>query len=98
MCSLPGDQRCIRRRTMQMALVRRARSEEEQAAMRERAELHARWAQQDAAARAAACARREALTKLTEDVEEFNRHVPVSGEGFRVFSAQDMEISIERKL
>ena len=73
---------------MQMALVRRARSEEEQAALRERAELHARWAQQDAAARAAVCARREALTKLREDVEEFNRRAQLGVEGLR-FLAQD---------
>ena len=61
------------RTAWQMVLVRRARTEEEQAALRERGELHARWAQQDAAARAAACARRTALVKLREDVEDFNR-------------------------
>lgn len=69
-----------------MALVRRVRSEEEQAALRERAELHARWAQQDAAARAAACARREALTKLSEDVEEFNRRAQRGVKGLRILS------------
>jgi len=56
-----------------VALVRAARAEEAAAAERERAALHAEWDQQAAAARATEAARRAALLRLREDVEDFNR-------------------------
>jgi len=53
--------------------VRAARAEEAAAAERERPALHAEWGQQAAAARATEAARRAALLRLREDVEDFNR-------------------------
>lgn len=56
--------------------MRAARAEEVAAAERERRALNASWAQQESAAHGAELARRAALLRLRDDVEQFNRYAP----------------------
>ena len=54
--------------------MRAARAEEVASAERERQALNASWAQQESDAHVAELARRAALLRLRDDVEQFNRH------------------------